>query len=304
MPEAPHIPLTSTVRTEQRVSPRALRIPLPIGQPSDDLHGALDDAFHLGQRRLNHALHLGKRLGRLHSIIADTLEAFGHRMLNHAPDKRVHIDGFALHAVGAVRAVMVRDVFAVIAINAPDRDRRAHHVCGHVARHALGLRRDLPLVHVGHQTVGIFPATHIHQLFDSVGCERRASRAQPVPLPFATQEGVGQGLEMLPALARAIIPPTGGNHMQMGMILPIAPMGVYHGNVATPKRLAPDVTLEIIQALRPTAHERAQHDRRVLVQGRAAHRRDRQDDVSRDDALMQSLPHLTHPVVDGDFGAP
>src|SRR4030095_12049957 len=109
---------------------------------------------------------------------------------------------------------------------------------------------------------------------------------------------------MLPALARAIIPPTGGNHMQMGMILPIAPMGVYHGNVATPKRLAPNVTREIIQAWRPTAHERAQHDCRVLVKGRAEHRRDRQDDVPIEDALMKSLAHLTNPVVDVDFAAP
>src|SRR4029434_8551559 len=109
---------------------------------------------------------------------------------------------------------------------------------------------------------------------------------------------------MLPALACAIIPPTGGNHLQMGMILSMASMGVYHGNVATPERLAPDVTIEVIQALRPTAHERAQHDCCVLVKGRAEHRRDRQDDVPINYALMESLAHLTDPVVDVDFGAP
>ena len=116
---------------------------------------------------------------------------FGHRVLHHAANKRVDIDSFVLHPFRAVGPVMVRDPLAIIAINAPDRDRRAHHVFGHVARQARVRRRDLPLVHVGHHTVGILPATQLHQLLDGVSCARRASRAQQVPLPFATQEFVG-----------------------------------------------------------------------------------------------------------------
>ena len=75
----------------------------------------------------------------------------------------------------------------------------------------------------------------------------------------------------------------------MGMILPIAPMRVEHRDIAPPERLAPDRAIEIIQALRPAAHERAQHDRRVLVEGRAEHRRDRQDDVPIDHPLVEDL---------------
>ena len=89
----------------------------------------------------------------------------------------------------------------------------------------------------------------------------------------------------------------------MLMLVPIAAMGVEHGNVAPSEGLAPDGAIEIIQALRPTAHERAQHDRRVLVKGRAEHRRDRQDDMPIDDPRMKGLAHLAHPVVDMDFGA-
>ena len=89
----------------------------------------------------------------------------------------------------------------------------------------------------------------------------------------------------------------------MSMILPIASMRVEHGNVASSECLAPDGAIEIIQALRPTTHERAQHDRRVLVKGRAEHRRDREDDMPIDDSRMEGLAHLTHPVVDMDFGA-
>jgi hypothetical protein len=52
--------------------------------------------------------------------------------------------------------------------------------------------------------------------------------------------------------------------------------------------------------LRPAAQERAQHDRRVLVESRMAHRRDRQDDVAIDNPLVEDLAHLADPVVDSD----
>jgi len=97
---------------------------------------------------------------------------------------------------------------------------------------------------------------------------------------------------MLPALSLVIIPPTGGEQMPRGMVLAIAPMGVEHRDGATPERLAPDVTLEIIQALPPTAHECAQHDRHVLVESRAEHRRDRQDDMPIDHPFVEDLADL------------
>ena len=125
-----------------------------------------------------------------------------------------------------------------------------------------------------------------------------------MPLPFATQQLVGQVLEMLPALALGIVTATGREQMEMGVVLPIAPMGVEHRDVAPPQRLAPDRAIEIIQALPPTAHERAQYDRRVLVEGYAEHRGHRQDDVPIDHPLVEDLAHLADPVVDVDFGAP
>ena len=67
-------------------------------------------------------------------------------------------------------------------------------------------------------------------------------------------------------------------------------------------KLRPDGAIEIIQALRPTAHQRAQQHLGVLVKGRAEHRRERQDDVPIDDALVEDLAHLTDPVVHVDFG--
>src|SRR2546426_10463170 len=71
-------------------------------------------------------------------------------------------------------AIMIRDPLAIIAINTPDGDRRAHHVFGHVARQALILRRDFPLLDVGHQAVGILPETRIYQLVDRVSLKRLA----------------------------------------------------------------------------------------------------------------------------------
>ena len=51
---------------------------------------------------VNHALDLGKCLGRLHPIVADALEAFGHRMLHHPANKRIDINGFVFHPLGTV----------------------------------------------------------------------------------------------------------------------------------------------------------------------------------------------------------
>src|SRR2546425_10328888 len=124
-----------------------------------------------------------------------------------------------------------------------------------------------------------------------------------MPLPFATQEIVGQVLEMLPALSLALIPPTGGEQRQMGMVLAIAAMRVEHRDGAPSERLALDGAIEIIQALRPAAHERAQYDRRVLVEGRAEHRRDRQDDVAIDHPRVEDFAHLADPVIHIDLRA-
>ena len=87
------------------------------------------------------------------------------------------------------------------------------------------------------------------------------------------------------------------------MVLPIATMRVEHRDGAPLERLAPDRAIEIIQALRPAAHERTQYDRRMLVEGRAEYRWDRQDDVPIDHPRVKGFAHLADPVVDMDFGA-
>src|SRR5207247_4939020 len=107
VPDAPYPHLMPTVWTDEWIPPRALLIPLPGRQSRDDLDRALDHPLDLRQGCSNHHLHLGKRLGRLHPIIADTLEALGHRVLHHPADKRGHRDSFVLHPLRAVRAVMV-----------------------------------------------------------------------------------------------------------------------------------------------------------------------------------------------------
>src|SRR5712691_3654562 len=109
---------------------------------------------------------------------------------------------------------------------------------------------------------------------------------------------------MLPARVLAIIAATGGEHMEMGMVLPIAPMRVEDRDIPPLERLPLDGAIEIIQALPPTAHERAQHDRGVLVEGGAEHGRYRQDNMPIDDALMEDFTDLVDPVVCIDFGAP
>src|SRR5213594_356356 len=83
----PHLRLA--VRTAQRVAPRALLIPLAVGQRGDNLDGLLNEALDFRQGGLNHALQLGKRLGRLHAIIANPLEAFGKDSTTYYPCRQL-----------------------------------------------------------------------------------------------------------------------------------------------------------------------------------------------------------------------
>ena len=82
MPDPPHTHLTLAVRTAQGVAPSALLIALAVGQRSDDFDRPLDDTSDLGQGLLNQVLDCGKRLGRLHPIIANPLEALSYFALH------------------------------------------------------------------------------------------------------------------------------------------------------------------------------------------------------------------------------
>src|SRR5262252_10069052 len=108
---------------------------------------------------------------------------------------------------------------------------------------------------------------------------------------------------MLPTRSLGIIAATGGQHMEMGMIVPMAAMRVEHRDIASLERLPLDGAVEIVEAWRPAAYERTQHDRGVLVKGGAAHRRHRQDDMPRDDAFVENPADLADPGVHGDCGA-
>ena len=89
----------------------------------------------------------------------------------------------------------------------------------------------------------------------------------------------------------------------MLMLVPIAAMRVEDRDITTLERLPLDSAVKIVEALRPAAYERPQHDRGVLVKGRAEHRRHRQDDMPINDAFVDHPADLADPVVHGDFGA-
>ncbi len=110
-------------------------------------------------------------------------------------------------------------------------------------------------------------------------------------------------MQLLPTSPLAITAPAGGDEMQMGMILAIAPMRVEHHDVASLQRLAPDLAQELLPALDAAAHQRAQQDRSIVIERRAEHGRDREDDVTIDAPLVEDLAHLADSVVHRDFGA-
>jgi hypothetical protein len=119
MPDPPHAHLPLAVRTAQGVAPGALLIALAVGQRSDDFDRPLDDTSDLGQGLLNQVLDCGKRLGRLHTIIANPLKAFGKDMLYHPSNKRVDRHRFVLDPLAFVGPVVIGDVVPVIAVDTP-----------------------------------------------------------------------------------------------------------------------------------------------------------------------------------------
>ena len=75
----------------------------------------------------------------------------------------------------------------------------------------------------------------------------------------------------------------------MGMILAIASMCMDDCDIATLEDLASDLALEVIKALRTTSHQRTQQPLSVLVERRAEHGWDGQDDMSIDHSLMENF---------------
>src|SRR5437870_12132241 len=102
---------------------------------------------------------------------------------------------------------------------------------------------------------------------------------------------------MLPARTLGIIAPTGGEHMQMGVILPIAAMRVEYGDIPACEGFPLHGAIEIIKSLGPTTHKNVKDARRGLVDGHPEHRRHRQDDVPIDDPIVQHSADLTDPVI-------
>src|SRR5919199_977865 len=134
VPYLPNPHLRLAVRTAQRVEPRALLIPLAVSQRGDNLDRPFHKALYFRQGGLNHTFELGKRLGRLHTVIANPLEAFGKDMLHHAPNKRIDRHRFPLHPLTFVRTVVIRHPLAIIAVDPSERDRWTDDIFGQIPR--------------------------------------------------------------------------------------------------------------------------------------------------------------------------
>jgi len=155
MPYAPHSHFTVTVRTPQGIASRALVITLSVSHRSDDLNGTLDHVLHPGQSSLDHGFELGEGLGCLHPIVAYPFEVLGHHVLHHSANEGMDIHRFILDPFTAVRAVMICDPAAVVAVDTPHRDGWCHDVLGEIRGQGVITGRDIALLHLSDEVPGL-----------------------------------------------------------------------------------------------------------------------------------------------------
>jgi DNA polymerase family A len=105
-----------------------------------------------------------------------------------------------------------------------------------------------------------------------------------------------------PLLGLLIPSATGGDDVQMGIVLAITAMGLDDHDITTLESAATDPAIDSIQTAHTTAHKRTQHRLCPLIKRFPEYRRHGQDDMTVDDALMEHLTDLADPGVDVDFG--
>ncbi len=224
-------------------------------------------------------------------------------MRHHPTHKRRDPHRFLLDPLGLMGPIMLGHPLPIVAIDAPQRDRRTHHICRQGGRQTLLPWGDVPLLDVGHKAMGRSLGTRIHQAVDLVSLHRLPQHRQQRPLPRLAEHGIWEGIQRHPLLGLLIPAATGGNAGQRRVVLPIAAMGLEHHEVAAFEGVATDPARAIIQTADATASERTPHGLRRLRKRWPEYLRHGQDDMTLEHALMEPLADLAAPVVDVDFGA-
>ena len=107
---------------------------------------------------------------------------------------------------------------------------------------------------------------------------------------------------MHPLVVLFIPSPTGGNDMEMGIVLATATVGLNHHDIAPFERLTTDAAEKVIQTLGATWHQRTEQVLGSLGKRGPKQIRHGQYDMAVDGTVVQHLADLAHPVIDMDFG--
>jgi hypothetical protein len=141
---------------------------------------------------------------------------------------------------------VIGDAVPIIPVKTPQRDRRTDDICGQVARQTLIPCGDLTLLDVRHKPRTITRITRRHQPPHLRRLDRLASHRQQRPRPLLAQHGIWSIVAMHPLPGLRLPSATGGDDVQMGVVLAMAAMRLDHHDVATLERGATDPTADIV----------------------------------------------------------
>lgn len=137
----------------------------------------------------------------MQAVITNALEALWEDVLNHTTDETKDREGCILDLTGTMISVPVANGFAVVALNAADRDGGSDDIFGQVFCQPLAAGRDFAFLDKGDQAIWILGPGRINVLVDGRIGNVFAQHVEKIILPLAVDQ-VERDVTLIPQILK------------------------------------------------------------------------------------------------------